>query len=165
MKLRCLLLTCLFATCAFSQGTTGTATFTRDYNFPPVGLASSETAQVNILNMATASTAANAAAPSCTGTITFVGASGKTIGTPVSFTTTGSAIFSTELPFSQLGATGTRTEFTASIHLTRAIPAEASCSPVFSLETFDGSTGATHVYLGSSGIGAVIPTPIPVGFH
>ncbi|MGB6945730.1 MAG: hypothetical protein WBE37_25255 [Bryobacteraceae bacterium] len=166
MRLGSLLLTCAFATCAFSQGTTTTGTFTHDYNFPPVGLASSETAQVNILNVAPTSASATSTAPACSGTVTFVNASGKTIGTPASFTTTGSAIFSTQLTFSQLGATGTRGEFVASIQLTNSIPAKAPCSLVFSLETFDDSTGATHVYLGSSGIGAVVPTPIlPVGFH
>ncbi len=164
MRLGSLLLTCAFATCAFSQGTTATATFTRDYNFPPVGLASSETAQVNILNVAPASTSTNSTAPACSGTVTFVNASGKTIGTPASFTTTGSAIFSTQLTFNQLGATGTRGEFVASVQLT-TLPAKAPCSLVFSLETFDDSTGATHVYLGSSGIGQVFAGPIPIGFH
>lgn len=165
MRLGSLLLTCAFATCAFSQGTTATATFTRDYSFPPVGLASSETAQVNILNVALASASANSTAPACTGTVTFVNASGKTIGTPASFTTTGSAIFSTQLTFSQLSATGTRGEFTASVQLSNALPAKAPCSLVFSLETFDDATGATHVYLGSSGIGPVLTAPIPIGFH
>src|ERR1700691_1903534 len=105
MRLRNLLLTCAFSTCAFAQVSTGVSTFTRSYSFPPVGLASSETAQLNVLNIATGSTAANATAPTCAGTVTFANGSGKTLGTPTSFTTTGSEVFSTQLTFSQLATT------------------------------------------------------------
>ncbi len=158
---RNLLLTPVLLACAFGQGSTGTASFIRDFSFPPVGLASSETAQVNVVNIANAPTNANAVAPSCAGTITFTGNSGATIGSPVSFTTTGGQIFSTQLAFSKLAATGTRGGFLASIQMTTVIPAKAPCSLVFSLETFDNSTGATHVFLGNSAASAG-PTPVLV---
>jgi hypothetical protein len=163
MRIRSLFLTCVFVTCAFGQGSTTTSTFTRDYNFPPVGLASSETAQVNIVNIAQASTAAGATAPSCTGTITFADASGKTIGMPASFSTTGSQVSSTPLMFSQLQlpAGDTRGEFVASVQLTVSFPEKAACSLVFSLETFDSMSGVTHVYLGNSSTGtALVGAPI-----
>jgi hypothetical protein len=147
-----LLLPVLIA-CAYGQGSTGTSTVTRDYSFPPTGLGSSETAQVNVLNIAPASTSANATAPSCTGTISFANAAGKaTTGnsSPVSFTTTGSQIFSTQLTFAELGASGSRGEFVATVALTSTVPSKAPCSLVFSLETFDNSTYATHIFLGNS---------------
>jgi hypothetical protein len=164
MRKRNLLLTCAFSTCAFAQVSTGTSTFTRSYSFPPVGLASSETAQVNVVNIAAGSTAANATATTCAGTVTFANASGKTIGTPVSFTTTGSEVFSTQLTFSQLAATGTRGEFVASVQVAGSVAVRAQCSLVFSLETFDDTTGATHVYLGNSAASAV-SSLVPVTFH
>ena len=142
---------------------------TRDYNFPPVGLASTETAQVNLLNLATAASTATgttAAAPACTGTITFANSSGKTIGSATSFTTTGSQIFSTELTFSQLAATGTRGEFTASVQLTSsATVARTPCSLDVSLEAFDTTTGATHVYLGNPGLSSSGLIIAPIGLR
>ena len=158
--MRNLLFLCGFATIAVAQPAIGTSTVTRDYSFPPVGLASSETAQVNVVNLATTpASAAGAAAPSCSGTIAFANAGGKAIGSPVSYTTTGSQVFSTQLTFSQLGATGTRGEFVASVQTTGSfLVSRALCVLGFSLETFDESTGVTHVYLGSSTATSALPT-------
>jgi hypothetical protein len=155
MRTRDLLLMCLFAAGAFAQP--AIPAFTRNYSFPPVGLASSETAQLNVVNIATGSTATNEA-PACTGTITFANAGGKAIGTPTSFTTTGSQISSTQLTFSQLqlASTDTRGEFVASVQVTHTTPGTAPCSLVFSLETFDTSSGVTHVYLGNSATGTAL---------
>jgi hypothetical protein len=136
----------------------------RDYAFPPVGLANSETAQVNLVNIAPASTTAGATAPACTGTVTFANASGKTIGTPASFTTTGSQVTSMQLTFSQLDPSGTRGEFLASVQLTTAFSQAARCELVFSLETFDSSSGVTHVYLGNSSTGTAL-TGFPIGIR
>jgi hypothetical protein len=105
---------------------------------------------VNVVNIAAGSTAAKA--------------SGKAIGTPVSFTTTGSEVFSTQLTFSQLAATGTRGEFVASVQVGGSVATRAQCSLVFSLETFDDTSWLTHVYLGNSAASAV-SSPIPVTFH
>jgi hypothetical protein len=157
--MRNLLILCGFATSAVAQPAIGTSTVTRDYSFPPVGLASSETAQVNVVNLATMPTAAGAAAPTCSGTIAFANAGGKAIGSPVSYTTTGSQVFSTQLTFSQLGVTGTRAEFVASVQTTGSfLVSRALCVLGFSLETFDESTGVTHVYLGSSTATSALPT-------
>jgi hypothetical protein len=160
MTIKGLFLTCVFTALGFAQGLPTTLSFTQNYSFPPVGLASSETAQVNVINIAKPSSAAGATAPSCTGTITFTNASGIAIGSsPVSFTTTGSDVSSTPLNFSQVGASGVRGEFVASVQLT--VPSKAPCSLVFSRETFDTSTGATHVLLGNSAAGsAVVPVAV-----
>jgi hypothetical protein len=161
MKTGILFAASLFATCAFGQTLLN---FTRDYNFPPVGLASTETAQINVVNIAPMNATTNEA-PSCSGTVTFTNASGSVIGKPTSFTTTGSQVTSVQLMFSQLqlASTDVRGEFVSTVQLTRSVSATASCSLVFSLETFDSSTGVTHVYLGNSATGtALIGNPIPV---
>ncbi len=152
----------VFGACAFGQTS---ATFTRDYNFPPVGLASTETAQINLVNIAPIPTTTTTEAPACTGTVTFTNASGAVIGKPTSFTTTGSQVTSIPLTFSQLqlASSDVRGEFVASVQLTRSLPSAALCSLVFSLETFDSSTGVTHVYLGNSATGtALVGNPIVV---
>ena len=163
MRFSSLILTCSFATFAFGQGAPTAPSATRDYSFPPVGLATSETAQLNVLNIAPASTATGAAAPSCTGTVTFSDATGKTIGTPTNFTTTGSQVTSTQLSFNQLPlpTSGPRVEFVANVQLNVSSPEKAPCALAFSLETFDSTSGVTHVYLGSSSTGtALIGAPI-----
>lgn len=152
----------LFVTCAFGQTS---VSFTRDYNFPPVGLASTETAQINVVNIAPVATATTTETPACAGTVTFTNASGAVIGKSTSFTTTGSQVTSVQLMFSQLqlSSTDVRGEFVASVQLTHSLAVAAPCSLVFSLETFDSTTGATHVYLGNSATGtALIGNPIAV---
>jgi hypothetical protein len=160
MRIHTFFLACTFASCAFAQIILPSGT--RDYNFPPVGLASSETAQMNVVNIAPVSTTTENA-PACAGTVTFTNSAGKAIGTPTSFTTTGSQISSIQLTFSQLQlpASETRGEFLASVQLTHSIPSTSPCALVFSLETFDTSSGVTHVYLGNSATGtALIGNPI-----
>jgi hypothetical protein len=161
MKIGSLILTCVFATCALAQ--TAAPSFTRDYNFPPVGLASSETAQLNVVNIAPTPSNANASAPSCTGTVTFSNSGGTAIGKPTSFTTMGSQITSVQLTYSQLQlpSTDVRGEFIASVQLTTSFPPTTPCALVFSLETFDTMSGVTHIYLGNSATGtALIGSPI-----
>jgi hypothetical protein len=145
--------------CAYGQGTTATAIITRNYSFPPTGLSSSETAQVNVMNTAPAS---STAASSCAGTITFGNAAGTEIGSAVPFNVTGAQIFSTQLAFSKLGMTANRGEFAVALQVTTSIPATTPCSLVFSLETFDNSTGATHIFLGNSAA-SLVPVTGPIG--
>ena len=99
---------------ASASAQTSSTTFTRDFRFPPVGIASTETVQINVVNNATASSSGTAA--SCTGTITFTNASGTVIGTSSS-------------------------------------SSSAPCALANSLETFDTSSGVTHVFLGGSAQG------------
>jgi hypothetical protein len=50
----------------------------------------------------------------------------------------------------ELGLTGNRGEFVVAVQVTTTFPSKAPCSPVFSLETFDSATGATHIFLGNA---------------
>ena len=125
-----------------------TTTFTRDFNFPPVGIGSTETIQINVLNNANASSSGTAA--SCTGTITFKNASGTVIGAATAFTVTSGDVFSVGLPFSKAGATGTRAEIVGSVQLTLSTSSSTPCALASSLETFDTSSGVTHVFLAGS---------------
>lgn len=114
-------------------------------NTPPVGVASSETAQLNVVNTASASSAGTAA--SCTGTISFVNASGAAIGTATSFTLASGVISSVPLPFAKIGVTGTRTEVRGVITNTVTLGSGVPCSLEATLETYDTSTGVTHIYV------------------
>jgi hypothetical protein len=136
----------LTAATAAAQTTTTIGTVTSQTSTPAVGLASSEIAQINVANLAAASSSGKAA--SCTGTISFVNASGTVIGSATPFTVTGGQIFSAALPFNKAGASGTRTEFRGIVALTETLGGGATlCALSSSLETYDSSSGATHVYL------------------
>src|SRR5258706_11123090 len=84
------------AASAFAQGSTGSTTTTIQFSFPPTGLALTETAQINVTNIAAASSTGTAA--SCTGSVSFVNSSGATIGTATSFTVGTGQIASVSLP-------------------------------------------------------------------
>lgn len=146
--------------CAFAQGGTETITTTTNFVFPPVGLASGYTAAVNLVNIAPASTAANATTPSCTGTVTFTNANGTVLGTAATFTAKGSQIATETVTAATVGVTATtpRAEVVASVQQTTTRPATAPCALVFSLEVYD-STGATHVFLGNASA-ATAPAPV-----
>jgi hypothetical protein len=149
MSIRRLVLTfaALGAICsAFGQSTT-----TRDFNLPPVGLGATETAEVNVANFA--ANASDGTAASCTGSISFLNASGATIGSATSFTVTAGQIFSARLPFSGAGSSGTRTVIHGVVALTLATTSpRPPCALAVSLATFDTSSGATHALV-TSGAG------------
>ena len=140
----------LFAAAAFTAAialsqTTSSNTITETSNTPPVGLASSETAQINVVNTASASKDGTAA--SCTGTISFLNASGAVIGTATPFTVASGVISSVSLPFAKTGITATRTEIRGVITLTVTPNSVVPCSLQATFETYDSTMGATHVYL------------------
>jgi hypothetical protein len=117
-------------------------------NLPVVGLASSETAQVNVaylLQTTLEVLPANAtpSTPSCTGTITFYNAAGSALGTPASFSITTGQIYSTTLPYSDVtGSSGNgRTVIRA------AVTTNAPCAVNTNIETYDTATGVTHVHV------------------
>lgn len=135
----------LGAVCALAQTTTS-STSTVTSSSGPIGLGSSETLQVNVVNVASNSSSGTAA--SCTGTIGFVNSSGTAIGSATSFTVTSGQISSVSLPFAKVGASGARTEVRAVVTLTVTTGSGAApCELRSSLETFDTSTGVTHAYL------------------
>lgn len=123
---------------AMAQTTTSSSsTVTQDLNYPPIGLASSETAQINVANLAAASSSGTAAA--CSGTVSFLSAAGAAIGTASSFTLTSGQISSISLPYSKVGGSG-RTEVRGVIMLTETPGSGVPCELVSSLETYDTST-------------------------
>jgi len=136
-------------TAAIGSAQTTSSTVTRSFDFPPVGLASSETAQVNVVNTASASSSGTAA--SCTGSISFVNSTGATIGTATSFTVGSGQISSVSLPFTKTAATGGRTEVRGVVSLTITSGSTAPCALTTSFETYDTTTGVTHVYLTQAG--------------
>jgi hypothetical protein len=138
--------------CAMAQGVTGSTTFTEQFSFPPVGLALTETAQINVVNIAAAPASGTAA--SCTGSISFVNSTGAAIGTATTFIVATGQISSVSLPFAKAALSGNRAEIRGVVVLTGTRPATALCSLVFSLDTYDTSmgdtsTGVTHVFLGN----------------
>ncbi|HMD49573.1 MAG TPA: hypothetical protein VKG79_10765 [Bryobacteraceae bacterium] len=141
-------------------------TGTRTINLPPAGLGSTETARINVVNVASESSSGTAA--SCTGTISFLNASGTAIGSPATFTVTSGQISSGSLPFSSAGISGVRGEIRGEIQLT--LTSGVPCALAFSFETFDSTTGATHIFLANPGggpgpgFGGGGPGPGPQGF-
>ena len=143
-----LLISAFLAAGAIAQTTTTSGTVTRQTTTPPIGLGSPETAQINVVN--TATTVSGGTAASCTGSISFLNASGTTIGSATTFTVGSGQISSVTLPFSKAGASSTRTEIRGVVSLTVTTGSGAApCALATSLETYDSSTGATHVYLAS----------------
>ena len=130
----------------FAQTST---TGTRTINLPPAGLGSTETARINVVNVASNSSSGTAA--SCTGSISFLSSTGTTIGSATSFTVTSEQLASASLPFASAGLSGIRGEIRGEIQLT--VTSGVPCALAFSFETFDSTTGATHIYLANPGFG------------
>jgi hypothetical protein len=143
MRFAYLLYFLAFAIAAAGQTPTA-ATATRDLAFSPVGLAFTETAQINVVN--TATNPASGTAASCSGTISFNNSTGASVETPVKFTVTSGEIYSATLTAGKLGVVnGSRSEFIGSVQLT--LTPKVPCTLTISLETFDATTGVTHLYL------------------
>jgi hypothetical protein len=148
--------------------TTTPPTVTRNSSFPPVGLAASETMQVNVANLAenpsTTASLTPPLPPSCTGSISFFNAAGTPIGTATDFTVTAGETQSVTLTLAKAGITGTtRAEIRAVIQNTvtqgRGAP---PCLLGSSLETFDTALGVTHVYLSGPASSPNAPGPIDI---
>lgn len=147
----------LMAVSAFGQTTAPASTSTFSVYLPPIGLAATETAQVNVVN--TAQLPLPEAGPLCSGTIVFYGgADGYSIlGRIAPFQVTFGQMFSAGLPYSATGASGSRTVIRAEITLspfkvmTDTGIQNTQCSLAASLETFDTVTGVTHAVVSASG--------------
>lgn len=139
---------CTIALFAWGLFLVGASAFAQ--SLPPFGLAASETAQINLVNTAGPDT--NGTAASCTGTVTFYDGTGAPIGKPTNFTIGTAQIFSVKLPFSSLTASGSRTVIRAEIAGSAVAisvlspPSLPPCGLTFSLETYDSSTGVTHMF-------------------
>ena len=137
----------LFATFAFAQPAiiVPLTPLTTTYAFPLVGVASSESIEVNLINSATNSAAGTAAF--CTGSVTFTSVSGGTsIGGTGTFSLAAGAVGSF-LPsvLSTVIAPGARVLVRAVVQTTTT--AGVPCSLGSTLNTFDTATGVTHVFL------------------
>jgi hypothetical protein len=137
---------------AFAQTTSITST--SNFSFPLVGLATTETVGVNLINLAADFTNGNAA--SCTGSVTFISQAGATIGTATTFTLAAGAVGVIILPFSASGIIGTRglVRTVVSATTTSNVP----CSLSYSLNTYDTVGGATHVFM--QGTGSILGQPL-----
>ena len=133
----------LAAATSFAQSTS--TTNTRSYTFLPFGLAATETAQVNVVNLAANSSSGTAA--SCTGTISFLSNTGATLGTATSFTVTSGQTFS-----ATRAGSGSRAVLRAVITLTIPTSSAPPCVLASSLETYDTSTGVTHLHESGEGM-------------
>ena len=155
MSIRKFVLTLLAAAAPalLAQTTTTSGTYTATQNLPPVGLASTETAQINAVNVAAASSSGTAA--SCTGSISFLNSSGTVIGTATTYTLGTNQLKSVSVAYSAVGEAG-RAEIRGVVTQTGATPSDVPCELLVSLETYDTTTGVTHVYLssGTAGYGA-----------
>jgi len=121
---------------------------------PPVRLASTETAQIDLISSVAGFTGVPAA--SCDGSMRFFGADGSAIGTTANFLvggTTPPGVVSAQLPYVSSGATGSPATVSAQIALTPhgavLYPASAvpKCVVAFSMKTFDTATGVTHAFV------------------
>src|SRR6266700_6609755 len=110
---------------------------TRNVNFPLIGLGTSQTAQITVANLASASSSGTAA--SCAGTISFLNSAGTAIGTATSFTLASGAISSATLPFAKAGATGSHTVVRGLIVLT--VTSGVPCQLDSLLEVYDTASG------------------------
>ncbi len=139
-------------------------TVTRNSSFPPVGLAASETMQVNVVNLAEnpATVTSTSPAASCTGSISFFNAAGTPIGTATDFTLAAGVTQSATLTLAKAGITGTtRAEIRAVIQSTITEGRDAPpCSLASSLETFDTTLGVTHVYVSGPASSSNSPGPV-----
>jgi hypothetical protein len=97
--MRFLIAISIYACAAFAQPALPTAA-SRAVNLPVVGLASSETAQVNVASPGFSGIADAPLPTPCTGTIAFTNASGAAIGSPTSFSITLAQVSSATVPYS-----------------------------------------------------------------
>lgn len=153
--------TILFAAVSVFGQTTTPGTQTSTSSLPPVGLASTETVQVNVANTASLSPAG--VISYCTGSIAFFDASGNAIGSPTNFNLANGQISSVKLAFSSIPSAGSlRAVVRATVSLTYnstvaiaptngVVALPPPCALATSLETYDTATGATHVYYVSPG--------------
>jgi ABC-type antimicrobial peptide transport system permease subunit len=157
-------------------GQTGTpATETATTNLPAVGLASTETVQVNVLNTSPvfATTSPTPAPPDCAGSIAFYDANGNVIGSATDFKVGSGQTSSAKLPYASAAASGTarivvRAEISVTMSTVTPPTPTTGGSPVLplflptcfltsSLETYDTATGVTHTFYAGTA-----PQSVPV---
>ncbi len=149
---------CLWTAGALAQPITP-ASIPRTVNLPVVGLASSETAQVNVVSLAPSfmsyigANSSSGQTASCTGVIAFYDSSGTAIGSSTPFTIGSGEISSATVAYSAIVAgdkppTGNgRTVVRAVVTINGANSSDAPCTLASNIETFDTMTGVTHIHV------------------
>ncbi|MBV8818833.1 MAG: hypothetical protein JO022_10790 [Acidobacteriaceae bacterium] len=146
-----LLLTLMFVTGMSTAIAQTTTTRSHNYDFPLIGLGSTETAEVDVINPATNSSSGTAA--SCTGTVSFLNSAGTTIGSATPFTLTAGQASPVKLPFSSSGGTAPRTLIRAVVSETVSTSgSNPPCGLQFTMSIYDTTTGATHAVLTGGGL-------------
>jgi hypothetical protein len=175
MRLVSLLISiCLWTGTTFAQ--TAAPIYTRTVNLPVVGLASSETAQVNVVNLApsVAPVVTGGAVPtggitaSCTGGITFYDTNGNSI-TSATFTIGSGQIYSAPLAYSAIPPSGDRpsgngrTAIWSTVTINGPNNSSTPCLLASNVETFDTMTGVTHVHTEGSTVALPLVGNRPAG--
>jgi hypothetical protein len=128
-------------------------------NLPVVGVASSETVQVNVVNLAPSvapvttggSLPGGGSIANCAGGISFYDANGNAL-TSATFTIGSGQIYSAPLPYSQIPAADRpssgngRTAVWATVSINNGQSSDAPCLLAANVETFDTATGVTHLH-------------------
>jgi len=137
---------------------------TRTYVFPPVTLASTETARVIVVNTAAPATG-NSTAPSCTGSISFLSSGTSQTLDQTPFTLGAGQFATVSLPYNASGITTSPGEVVGQVTQNQALgQAAAPCSLNLSLVVIDTSSGVGHLVLGNASAQAVsVPVPLPFG--
>ncbi|MGA3189616.1 MAG: hypothetical protein ABSF22_21125 [Bryobacteraceae bacterium] len=129
---------------AFAQN--ATISRTSSFTFPLVALAPTENIEVNLINLATNPTNGNAS--SCTGTVTFSTASqGTAIGGATSFTLAADAVASITPSVASNVITAGANRVLLKVVVASTTTPSVPCSLSYALNTFDSTTGVTHVFL------------------
>ncbi len=161
----------LIAAVTAAGQTTPAAPQTSTTTLPPVGLASTETVQVNVSNTSPVLPSTNsAAAPTaCSGSIAFLDSNGNSIGAPTEFKIGSGQTLSAKLPYASAAASGAarivvRPEILVTLNITTTPPPVTngtavpvlplllpSCFLTSSVEIYDTATGVTHAFYANSG--------------
>ncbi|MFN7997623.1 MAG: hypothetical protein U0Q18_28655 [Bryobacteraceae bacterium] len=134
---------------AQSAGVT-TASMSSSPQFAPVGVAPSETLQVNLSNAATVSGSSDRFSE-CSGTLTFYDSGGRALGdgTSLGFSVS-TGLLSVPLPYLATGGSGQRAMVRVEIKVSPVMPPTAEgpqipvCTLLSSVEIYDTATGAIH---------------------
>ena len=119
---------------------------THTISLPPAGIGSTETMQVTVTNLA--ANGNNNTTASCTGSVSFLNSNGATIGTATTYTAAAGQSVDVKLAFASAASSGSRVDVRAVIAATQT--AGAPCELAYSLQTYDTSSGVTHLYLASA---------------
>jgi hypothetical protein len=104
-----------------------------------------------------ATATAGGTAASCTGSVSFLLSSGALIGTATTYTLASNQLKSVSLAFSSVSASAARVEIRPVVTQMGTIPSEAPCQLLVSIETYDTTTGVTHVYLNTTSGASSLP--------